>query len=47
MFKMPTIDIHCKDAHGINGFWLAAFYDQPETVKLLHQTKIDIFVTNN
>eukprot|EP00347_Sterkiella_histriomuscorum_P016700 403352187 len=47
MFKMPSIDIHCKDRHGINGFWLASFYNQPVTVQLLYNTKIDIFVTNN
>ena len=49
--RLPTevvcIVLECVSARGPHAFWIAAFYGQTSTMKLLASTKIDIYAKNH
>ena len=48
MIKNPTVDIHVVDQEtGVNCFWLAAFYGNWTTMKILAENGIDVMNVHN
>ena len=40
------LDINKRDRYGVNAFWIAAFYEQLSTIRLLANTAIDRYAMN-
>lgn len=41
------IDLHQKDATGVNSFWVAAYHNHARIMKYLYQQGIDVKVHND
>lgn len=43
----PHVNINKCDKHGVNAFWVAAFYDHVEILRYLASKGLDIMNRNN
>lgn len=42
-----TVDINCHDDHtGVNSFWIASYYGSGDAMKILAESGVDIYNTN-
>lgn len=46
LLKHPLIDLNQQDSHGINAFWMAAYQNECDILKILAMSSIDILATN-
>lgn len=46
MLANRNLDINKKDRHGVNAFWIAAFYSKIEFMDCLRQAGADMYATN-
>lgn len=46
MLQNSSLQINKKDSHGVNAFWIAAYYGEIHIMSILKDKKIDIHVRN-